>query len=317
LYMMLMSGPIIRCGRYAKHEVGQTIIITLKTKPVLVLCVMRFTLVFLFCVFLHVEKCYIIFNFVPTPSPPSNNFANGSRFFNLNVRPTPPPPCYHFTRSDGQLNEKKLDIELFPSIETMFLILFSALLMLLWLDLVKYNCRLISPNTCTNTFYQVSNRCNSLYRNLLLHHLILTYLLIFDFYLIILLPSEFFRVQFLNKGKKALVLKCVRSFHNFAFIVLIGSFKCLTCFYQINFMYLMSYPCELLALWYFTLHLILSSDIHPNPGPTHSSNNFSGGFLSFCNWNLNTLSKDDFYRISLLEAHNVNFNYDIISLELV
>ena len=37
-------------------------------------------------------------------------------------------------------------------------------------------------------------------------------------------------------------------------------------------------------------------------------------FLSFCNWNLNTLSKDDFYRISLLEAHNTEFNYDIISL---
>ena len=45
-----------------------------------------------------------------------------------------------------------------------------------------------------------------------------------------------------------------------------------------------------------------------------SNKDFSGGFLSFCNWNLNTLSKNDFYRISLLEAHNTNFNYDIISL---
>ena len=39
-----------------------------------------------------------------------------------------------------------------------------------------------------------------------------------------------------------------------------------------------------------------------------------GGFLSFCNWNLNTLSKDDFYRITLLQAHNTEHNYDIISL---
>ena len=70
----------------------------------------------------------------------------------------------------------------------------------------------------------------------------------------------------------------------------------------------------MIALWYYALHLILSSDIHPNPGPMQSSNNLSGGFLSFCNWNLNTLSKDDFCRISLLEAHNTNFNYDIISL---
>ena len=43
-------------------------------------------------------------------------------------------------------------------------------------------------------------------------------------------------------------------------------------------------------------------------------NNFSAGFLSFCNWNLNTLSKDNFYRIKLLQAHNANHNYDIISL---
>ena len=33
-----------------------------------------------------------------------------------------------------------------------------------------------------------------------------------------------------------------------------------------------------------------------------------------CNWNLNTLSKNDFYRITLLEAHNLIFDYDIISL---
>ena len=58
----------------------------------------------------------------------------------------------------------------------------------------------------------------------------------------------------------------------------------------------------------------MSSDVHPNPGPPSVNKNFSSGFLSFCNWNLNTLSKDDFYRISLLEAHNTIFKYDIISL---
>ena len=76
-------------------------------------------------------------------------------------------------------------------------------------------------------------------------------------------------------------------------------------------------PCfgnnDLTALWIFSLLLMLSSDVHPNPGP-QLDQKFSSGFLSFCNWNLNTLSKDDFYRISLLEAHNTIFNYDIISL---
>ena len=67
------------------------------------------------------------------------------------------------------------------------------------------------------------------------------------------------------------------------------------------------------TIWLPFLLLTLSNDIELNPGPV-SSNSFSTGFLSFCNWNLNTLSKDDFYRISLLEAHNTEFNYDIISL---
>ena len=62
------------------------------------------------------------------------------------------------------------------------------------------------------------------------------------------------------------------------------------------------------------MRIKLSSDVHPNPGPVGASSNFSGGFLSFCNWNLNTLSKEDFHRITLLEAHNSNHNYDIISL---
>ena len=52
-------------------------------------------------------------------------------------------------------------------------------------------------------------------------------------------------------------------------------------------------------------------DIQPNPGP---SSEFSSSFLTFCNWNLNSLSKDNFNRVSLFEAHNANFKYDIISL---
>ena len=66
------------------------------------------------------------------------------------------------------------------------------------------------------------------------------------------------------------------------------------------------------TIWVPFLVLILSNDIHLNPGPPQTD--FSGGFLSFCNWNLNTLSKNDFYRITLLEAHNTEYNYDIISL---
>ena len=73
------------------------------------------------------------------------------------------------------------------------------------------------------------------------------------------------------------------------------------------------YPFETLAVWISFMRLVLCLDIHPNPGPAHS-NQFAAGFLSFCNWNLNTLCKNDFTRITLLEAHNTEHNYDIISL---
>ena len=72
-------------------------------------------------------------------------------------------------------------------------------------------------------------------------------------------------------------------------------------------------PCA--GLWYFQLVISLSNDISKNPGPF--SPEAPGGttpYFSFCNWNLNTLSKDDFTRINLLQAHNSNYKYDIISL---
>ena len=55
--------------------------------------------------------------------------------------------------------------------------------------------------------------------------------------------------------------------------------------------------------------LLLSSDIETQTGPY-----FNEGFFSFCKWNINTLSKNDFQRVFFLEAHNSIFNYDIISL---
>ena len=64
--------------------------------------------------------------------------------------------------------------------------------------------------------------------------------------------------------------------------------------------------------------IFLSSDIETNPDPKSSgtaapASGFSNSFFSFCNWNVNTLSKNDFLRVSQLEAHNTFFQYDIIS----
>ena len=65
-----------------------------------------------------------------------------------------------------------------------------------------------------------------------------------------------------------------------------------------------------IPVWVPSLLILLSEDVHKNPGPI----GYHDSFFKFCNWNLNSLAKDNFSRVKLLEAHNSLFNYDIISL---
>ena len=53
----------------------------------------------------------------------------------------------------------------------------------------------------------------------------------------------------------------------------------------------------------------LSNDISENPGPYFQNNIFN-----FMSWNLNSLAKDNFHRVSLIEARNSFSNYDLIAL---
>ena len=52
---------------------------------------------------------------------------------------------------------------------------------------------------------------------------------------------------------------------------------------------------------------IESGDIETNPGPINR-------LLSFCTWNLNSISAHDFIRVSLLEAYNAVYSYDLIGI---
>ena len=61
-------------------------------------------------------------------------------------------------------------------------------------------------------------------------------------------------------------------------------------------------------VWVSFLKILLSHDIEPNPG------DFTNTFFSFCNWNVNSLAKDNFQRINLIEAHNALCLYNLISL---
>ena len=58
----------------------------------------------------------------------------------------------------------------------------------------------------------------------------------------------------------------------------------------------------------FKLLLILCGDVEVNPGPGQWTS------LSFCHWNLNSISAHDFVKVSPLEAGNTIQKFDIICL---
>ena len=58
--------------------------------------------------------------------------------------------------------------------------------------------------------------------------------------------------------------------------------------------------------WLPIFLVILSNDVHFNPGP-----HFQNNFFNFMTWNANSLVKDNFERVRLIQAHNSIFNYDI------
>ena len=60
----------------------------------------------------------------------------------------------------------------------------------------------------------------------------------------------------------------------------------------------LSIPCT--TLWSFQLVIYLSNDISKNPGPQFQSN-----FFNFMSWNLNSIVKVNFHRVSLIEAHDL------------
>ena len=61
--------------------------------------------------------------------------------------------------------------------------------------------------------------------------------------------------------------------------------------------------------WSPIILIILSNDINLNPGSNFQNNSFN-----FMTWNVNSLAKDNFQRVNLIEAHNSIFNYDLISI---
>ena len=75
------------------------------------------------------------------------------------------------------------------------------------------------------------------------------------------------------------------------------------CFLVTNFMFSRLFRNKSFLL------ILLANDVELNPGDHYHEN-----FFSFMNWNLNSLAKNNFERVKLIEAHNSLFDYDLISL---
>ena len=61
--------------------------------------------------------------------------------------------------------------------------------------------------------------------------------------------------------------------------------------------------------WLSIILILLSNDVHLNPGPQYKNI-----FFNFMSWSVNSMAKDNFQRVRLIEAHNSIFNYDLISI---
>ena len=66
---------------------------------------------------------------------------------------------------------------------------------------------------------------------------------------------------------------------------------------------------QIIPQWLNILLIILLDDVHQNPGPP-----FHNSFFNVMSWNVNSIGKDGFQRVRLIEAHNSIFNYDLISI---
>ena len=132
-------------------------------------------------------------------------------------------------------------------------------------------------------------------------------------------PENYFPVLIilpdLNSGNmSSLVLKLCKAFFQIDFTIL-----------STYMFYLSTTPCAWCTLcllvfqtWCQSLTqnsspwlqiLLIANDVHQNPGPP-----FHNSFLTFMYWNVNSIAKDNFQRVRLIEAHNSIFNYDLISI---
>ena len=235
----------------------------------------------------------------------------------------PASPTSHFptpTRSAPVCKKMILHINLMNSLVSHNFITFDLIkfifLFFIWLILLRPNINMkvkfvsfnFNLSLCPKSYAgETSFQSNTV--NLCVY--LFTFLSIFEPFLLFFILDGAVLSLLPRRNTLSKLRKCVYSKIHWSFIV---TFRCLI--RLLVFLVSMFLALPFSPLWYFQLVISLSNDVSENPGPTHPINQPGqvSPYFSFCNWNLNTLSKDDFSRVSLLDAHNFFHKYDIISL---
>ena len=71
------------------------------------------------------------------------------------------------------------------------------------------------------------------------------------------------------------------------------------------YFYAVCMTCYIIYTQWGFRRILVSGDVETNPGPDT---------LDFCCWNLNSITAHDFLRVSLIEAYNSVYNYDLIGI---
>ena len=73
--------------------------------------------------------------------------------------------------------------------------------------------------------------------------------------------------------------------------------------------YFLSQICLIFNIFIQYFLLTICGDIETNPGPSNDAKS-----LSICHWNLNGISTQNYVKLSMIEAYNALYNYDIICI---
>ena len=108
-----------------------------------------------------------------------------------------------------------------------------------------------------------------------------------------------------------LLLWIIFSFYIVTFILHLVIYKLLK-WHRLNCVNIYDHVLICLFFWWLFKLLIISGNVHKNPGPGHGSRD--EGLLKFMHWNVNSLPAHDFIRIPLIQTLHAYNDYDIIAI---